>query len=195
MDVKDIAMILSVLIGFGAQCFGIYLILKGEWKPQRTTRGLYLLMMAITTATTFSQGSTEAFVFSAAITIGQLVIFLLSLKYGVGGRSRIDFVTLVAAIFALVGWWLTSNPTVGLYLAILADMIAFIPTIQKTWIEPTSEDWRFYGVDVISSSFNLLAQKSFLIMDLAFPLYIFVLNLVISVFIILRTKFISGGEE
>jgi hypothetical protein len=73
-------------------------------------------------------------------------------------------------------------------MSITTDLIAFSPTLIKTWKLPQTEDWRFYLSDVIASFFGLLAITTFDLKTLAFPVYIFLINTTSVVMILTRRK-------
>lgn len=188
MDIKQIFLYLSILLGFITPIIGIRSILKGEYKPQRITRLLLFIVTAIFVTTLFFQGDRIGLFLAIPSFVGSTAIFILSLKYGVGGRSRMDIIILIGALLSLVVWKVTDNPTLGLYASILTDFIGFSPTLVKAFKEPYTESYLFYGCDVIASFFNLLALKSYLAMDLAFPFYIFLINFSVTLLILFRRK-------
>ena len=63
-------------------------------------------------------------------------------------------------------------------MSILADFIGFLPTLVKCYVKPYTEDWKFYTSDIIAGGLNLLSVSSFLLKDFAFPLYIFLINVI-----------------
>jgi hypothetical protein len=188
MDIKQIFLYISILLGFITPIIGVRSILKGEYKPQRITRLLLFIVTFIFVSTLFFQGDRIGLFLAIPSFIGSTVIFILSIKYGVGGRSKMDIITLVGALLSLLVWKVTDNPTLGLYASILTDFIGFSPTLVKSYKEPYTESYLFYGCDLIASFFNLLALKSYLMMDLAFPLYIFIVNSSVTLIILLRRR-------
>lgn len=188
MDIKQIFLYVSIFLGFITPIIGVRSILKGEYKPQMITRLLLFIVTAIFVGTLFSQGDRIGLFLAIPSFIGSTAIFILSIKYGVGGRSKMDIITLIGALFSLVVWKVTDNPTLGLYASILTDFIGFSPTLVKSYKEPYTESYLFYGCDLVASFFNLLALKSYLMMDLAFPLYIFLVNFTITVIILIRRR-------
>jgi len=192
---SSIFTLLTIIQGFISQSIGVYAILKGGYRPQRMTRFIYLLMNVLFIGTLFAQGSYGALALATMQAIGTVVIFLLSLKFGIGGTNRLDFVTFAGFVISLIAWKITSNPTLALYLSILTDSIGFIPTIEKTWRMPETEDWRFYFSDVLAGLFSMLALTRLNIEDLAFPLYIFVLNALAVVMIVGRGKILHVKKK
>lgn len=180
--------------GFISQSIGIYAILKGGYKPARMTRFIYLLMTLLIIGVLFAQGSYDALILACVQGIGTIIIFALSLKYGMGGTSKLDKVTLAGFLISLVVWKITSNPTLALYLSILTDLIGFVPTFAKTWNFPDTEDWRFYFSDVLAGLFSLLSLTILTIENIVFPLYIFALNLFAVILILGRKKVLKNPK-
>jgi hypothetical protein len=180
--------LLTVIQGFISQSIGIFAVLKGSYKPQRMTRLIYLLMSILIVGALFLQGSQDAIFLAIAQGIGTALLFLLSLKYGVGGTTKLDFATLISFIIILIIWKLTNDPVLALFLSILTDLIGFIPTAEKTWRLPHTEEWKFYFSDVLASTFSLLSLSNFSLGNVAFPIYIFILNLSGVVLILGRRK-------
>lgn len=194
MNLHQIFFILSVITSFISQGIGIYFIFKGTFKPQRTTRFIYVLLSSIFLGTLIVQGSWQAFGLAFAQGLGGLIIFILSFKYGMGGHEKIDIFTLIGAGIVLILWKTTDNPTLALLLTILIETIAFFPTIVKIYKQPRTEEWRFYLCDMLSSSFSLLSLQRLLIGDIAYPIYVFTINIFAMIFILLRTKQTSKVE-
>lgn len=190
MDTKTIFLILSTVLGFVTQIIGIVSILNGSFKPQRMTRFLYFLMNFLFVGTIIAQESWGALGLAGAQFIGNAIIFFLSIKYGMGGTTKSDFVVLGGAIISGIVWKITDDPTLALIMSITTDFIAFVPSYIKIWKHPETENWLFYCSDIFAGGFSILALASYSMGDLAFPLYIFVLNLTTTILILVRTEMI-----
>lgn len=191
MDLKSVFFILSVVMGFVGQGIGIWAILRGNFRPQRTTRFIYFLMSVIIVGTLVAQKSWDALGFALAQNIGATIISVLSIKYGVGGFAKFDLVTLSGAGVAGYIWVTTGDPTKALLFGILTDFIAFLPTLKKIWVWPRSEEWKFYASDVMGSSLSFLSLRRMGVGDMAYPLYIFGLNLMAMGLILMRRKVVK----
>ncbi|MBI5123048.1 hypothetical protein HZA75_04280 [Candidatus Roizmanbacteria bacterium] len=182
---SSIFITISVILGLVSSFVYFIAILKGEAKPHRTTRLVFLFISALTTFSLFAQGNRVALWLSAVSTFQSVVIFLLSLKYGMGGRSKTDILCLLIAFVGIASWQLTKDPTSALYFAIAADFTGIIPTLIKTYHFPYTEVWTFYFLDVCAGIFNIIATKTFTFSQFIYPLYIITINLFI-VFLIKR---------
>lgn len=77
-----------------------------------------------------------------------IIIFVFSLKYLFKGNAQhirvVDHYFLALALLGLIPWALTNDPTISVVIVVLIDIVAFIPTLRKTWIHPQSEQPTLY---------------------------------------------------
>lgn len=132
-------------------------ILQGDAKPHRTTRFILLLITTLTTASLFAQHNTVAIWLAEVSALQSILIFILSIKHGMGGWAKTDIFCLAIALFGIVLWQTTNDPTLVLYVAIAADFTGMIPALIKTYHHPQTEIWNFYFIDVFASLFSVFA--------------------------------------
>ena len=160
-------------------------IIKGQARPHRTTRLVILFLATLTAFSLYTQNSQSAFWLAAISSFFSLIIFVLSLKYGMGGWSRTDIICLIFAVIGIILWKTTNNPSLALYLAIAADFTGFFPTLVKTYRLPKSEYWLATGTGGLGAFFNLISIRIFSIQEIAYPLYLLVMESIL-LFLILR---------
>ncbi|GAB4163102.1 MAG: hypothetical protein Fur003_5870 [Candidatus Dojkabacteria bacterium] len=187
---KELFGILSIIVGFITYIIGVRSVLKGEFKPQRMTRFLYALIGLIFFASLVVQNR-GGVLLALAQAIGGVVLFILSIKFGVGGKSKSDLIVLTGALISLLMWKLTSNATLALILSIITDLIAFWPTVRKIWQSPETEEWKFYCSDILAGALSILSLKSFAFPGIIYPLYIFLINLFATSLILLRRFYLK----
>lgn len=168
----------------------MWAILTGKARPHRTTRFVLFVIAILSTSALFAQQSFVAFIFSATILISTSATFVLSIKSGMGGISKLDLLCLFLAILGIGLWKTTNNPTIGLYAAILADFTGFIPTLVKTYKIPDSEVVITFFFDFIGGITSILAIGNLVPQEIIFPLYIALINLVEIIFI--KRKILAG---
>lgn len=166
-------------------------ILKGEAKPHRTTRFVLLVITTLATVSLFAQHDSVAIWLAGVFALQSILIFLLSIKYGMGGWKKADLLCLAVALLGIVLWKITDNPTLALYCAISADFAGMIPALIKTYHLPKTEIWQYYLLGDFAAFFSLLALKNWNIQDFSYPIYIFTINLVM-ISLILRPKIIKS---
>jgi hypothetical protein len=185
---KDAFTWISVFLGLISSFVYFVAILKKEAKPHRTTRFVFLIISLLTTFALLAQSNRVALWLSAVSTFQSVVIFILSLKFGMGGLAKSDIICFFIAISGIISWQLTKNPILALYFALAADFTGFIPTLIKTYHLPKTEVWLFYSLDVIAALFNLLATRQFIFNQFLYPLYIILVNLLMVILIIAPRK-------
>ena len=134
---------IAAILALVAPIVYIRAILKGEAKPHRTTRFVLMLITLITASALFANGDRVALWLAAASAIQAAVIFGMSLKYGMGGKDKVDILCLLIAMLGIVLWQVTKQPVLALYFAIAADFTGGVPMFIKTWREPETEIWSY----------------------------------------------------
>lgn len=164
-------------------------ILKGEARPHRTTRLVLLIITALTTASLFAQHNSVAVWLAGVSTFQSIIIFALSLKWGMGGYSKSDIICLIIAFVGIILWQITKIPVVALYFAISADFMGMVPAIIKTYKFPHTEVYLFFLLDVFAGIFSLMAIRQWTVAEVSYPVYILLINL-IMVLIIIRPHYL-----
>lgn len=76
-----------------------------------------------------------------------------------GGTSVFDWICLVIAMAGVAAWQLTSNPILGVWFAVIADLVAYLPAFAKTWRHPHTESPWLYILSGTASFLGLIAYK------------------------------------
>ncbi|HUQ84923.1 MAG TPA: hypothetical protein VM077_01240 [Candidatus Limnocylindrales bacterium] len=146
-------------------------ILRGRTKPHRTTRFVVLVVANITTLSLIAQDSSVAIWIASIATIFSWIVFLLSLKYGIGGWSKTDIACLIIALLGIYVWKITNNPQLAFFASIIADFIGMLPAFIRTYRHPRTEGIGFYAIDAVGAGLNLLAISAWLPQEYIYPLY------------------------
>ncbi len=165
-------------------------ILKGKTKPHRTTRFVVFVMVFLATIALYFSHDWPTFYLYIVYCIGNFIIFLFSIKNGVGGWARTDITCLVISVIGIIIWQLTNNPFLALLASILANIVANIPAVIKTYRYPETETWIYYFLGIIANTIILFAQKTFEFNNYIFPTYFIFLNIVF-VSLILKSKIVK----
>ncbi len=184
---QTIFIIISSLLALISPIIYAKAIFGGEAKPHRTTRLILLLITSLSTLSLFAQGNTVAIWLAGVSTLQSILIFILSIKYGMGGWAKSDLICLAIALAGILLWKITDNPALALYASITADFTGMIPALIKTYKFPKTEVWTFYFLDVFAALFSVLAIKNRTLQETSYPLYIMLINL-FMVLLIVRPK-------
>ncbi len=159
-----LAIIASVLAIVGNTSY-LRDIFRGRVKPHPYTWFIW----SIVSMTTFFGGLAKGAGIGALPTgIAEgftIIIFLFSLKFlfkrEVGHIRHIDNYFLIVALLGLIPWMLTNDPTISVIVVVSIDVIAFIPTLRKTWHHPDSEKPLLYKMNVARHILTLCSLGSY----------------------------------
>lgn len=90
-----------------------------------------------------------------------LLIFLFSLQYGFKHVTKIDTYFLIFALLGIIPWIMFKDPTVSIVIVVTIDLIAFIPTLRKTWLSPTTESPALYSMNVARHLLTLFSLQAY----------------------------------
>lgn len=190
----DIKILIAIVASFFAIIGNIsYLrnVLGGKVRPHPYTWFIW----SIVSMTTFFGGIAKGAGIGALPTgIAEgftIIIFLFSLKYlfkkEAGHIRMVDNYFLAIALIGLIPWALTKDPTISVIIVVLIDIVAFIPTIRKTWVHPRSEKPLLYAMNVSRHFLTLFSLEAYNVAT-TFHSFAMIITNSIMVFIISRKK-------
>jgi len=135
-------------------------------------------LLAVALMQQHTLGSSWALAVTIGEAVGSVLILSLAMKRGVGGLSRLDIACYVVLSADLALWLTTSHTLWALHLTVLADLIAFTPTLVKTWRDPTSETPTFFVLGAIAPLLSILGGGNFSYGVVLFPAYLALINAV-----------------
>jgi uncharacterized membrane protein len=155
--------------------------LKGRVKPNRVTWLLWAIAPLVAFSGQLSQGVGILALITFMAGFIPLIIFAASFvnKKAYWKLGWFDFTCGILAAIGLAGWYATKSGNVAILFGILADGLAALPTIVKSYKAPETEDYRIYALGAISALITLLAITTWTFEFYAFPLYILGLTLLI----------------
>lgn len=172
--------VLGVLSGVVLAAGGMYYVwtmLRGASRPNKVTQVLWLLLAAIQVAALIDVGASWPLILMVVATVNCLVIVILTFAgYGYTKHGPLDYACFALALLSLVGWKITGNPNVAIFLAILTSLLAIAPAIVKTYRYPETEHTGAWAVVTIAALLSLFSTTRFDFANIAIPLYQFVEN-------------------
>ncbi len=152
-------------------------ILQKKTKPNRASWFIWAVLGAITFASYYSVGARSTLWY--ALPLGTIVTALLSIRYGVGGWNRFDGICLAGAFLGLILWGLSGNAFIALGMVMAIDLFAYLPTIRKTYFDPSSESRAAWALFFVSGLLNFMAIDSWRLEIAAYPAYMLLFNLIV----------------
>jgi hypothetical protein len=177
---------------------GLYIhsMYRGYAKPNRVTWLMWSIAPFIVITAGIHSGVTWAVIPVFMSGFGPFLIFIASFffKGAYWKLGAFDYLCGVISVLALLLWVITQQPVISIALAIISDTMAAVPTFTKTWSNPETESiWPF-----ITGTFNaitsLIVAVTWNFTEIAFPIYLFALNILLII-LIYRKKYLNSSDE
>jgi len=147
-------------------------IFIGETKPERISWLIWAILGTISLFSQLAKGGSYSLIMTGAQAIGDLLIFILAIKYGLGGFIRRDIIALIGVATGLFLWYLTKEAAIALFVVIFIDAIGAILTVIKSYDRPATETVSSWLFTLLGGILACVAVGSLNFILLIFPLYI-----------------------
>lgn len=168
---KEIFGILAFALGVAAGIFYISGVIKHKTKPHRISWAIWSGISLLTLISYLAKDARWSALLALAAVINNLIIFLLSFKFGTGGSTLRDRIALAIGLVGIMLWAITSEPTLALISALSADAVGLAVTLDKIFKAPSSENSLAWGIATIASVCGLLAVSSYTFAQTVYPVY------------------------
>ncbi len=155
-------------------------VLRRKTVPARATWFIWGILLTIAFFAQLAEGGSWSLITTGINWLGVVIIFLLSIKYGVGGTSKLDIFVLSGAGIGLMVWYITNNPLYALLITIFVDFMGALPTLVKTYKEPSTETWYAYIICGLGGLIGAVSVGTFDFSLYVFPLWIGIMNTTIG---------------
>ncbi len=132
-------------------------IFHGHTKPERATYFIWLIVDAVTITSYIAVGARTTIWTGLVFTVSALLIFILSIRYGMGGFSKFDIICLLLALGGISIWITTGDALLTLYFSTFVTLIGYLPTIKKVYFLPETENTLSWAMCSGASVLNILA--------------------------------------
>lgn len=152
--------------------FGVYLLqtIRGHIKPHAIS---WLLWGIVPLAVAIIQSTQHAGLAAIVPLItGIMSLTICGCAFFKGSREFTRFDKAFAALSAisLATWLIVRSPALAITLLTFTDMMAFAPTVRKTWHKPQSEHWFMYGMCGFRNILALLIMQNCTFTNVCYPL-------------------------
>lgn len=183
---ESIAIIASILAIIGNVPY-LMDIVKGRVKPHPYTWFVWSIVSCIIFFGQIAKGAGIGALPTAASEIFTILIFFFSIRYGFKDIKKIDTVFLIISLVGLIPWVITKDPTISVIIAVSVDILAFIPSLRKTWHEPSTETPILYSMNVFRHILMLASLQAYNIATMLHSIVMITSNTLMT-FLILRKK-------
>lgn len=189
---KEILAIVAAIMAFVGNISYLRDVFRGNVIPHPYT----WFVWSIVSMTTFFGGLAKGAGIGALPTrIAEgftIIIFIYSLKYVFQGKAghirKIDNYFLLICLVGLVPWAITKDPTLSVVIVVIVDVIAFIPTLRKTWKNPKTEKPLLYQMNVSRHILTLFSLEAYNIATTFHSITMILTNSIMTLFIKRKDK-------
>lgn len=162
---KEVLAITAAVLAFVGNFSYLRDVARGIIKPHPYTWFIWSIVSMTTFFGGLAKGAGIGALPTGVAEAFTVAIFLFSLRQllrGDAGTIRaIDHYFLAAALLGLIPWVMTDDPTVSVVIVVLIDVVAFVPTLRKAWVEPTTERPLLYEMNVARHILTLFSLQSY----------------------------------
>lgn len=145
-------------------------------QPHRASWLIWSVLSSISFISQLFEGATSSLYYAAGQTFCTVLIFLLSVFFGVGKLLyRNDYLLLGLASIGVLLWYLCDTAAYALLISISISALAGLATVIKAYRDPESETVSAWALSCVASLFGILSVGSTDWLLLAYPVYLFVL--------------------
>ena len=185
MNRTDLAVVAGLLT---AICVVPYLrdIYRGTTRPQRVSWLVFAVLSIVAAVSQFLDGAYAGAWLTTGAALGFSLVFLASVRRGVGGMSRTEVLSLVIATCGLGVSLAVREPLIAVLAVVVAEIPAISLTVRKTLRDPASETASTWLIDGLAGVCALLAVSELSLSQVLYPLHHIVANSCVLAAIVLR---------
>ena len=183
-DFLDHSVTIASVLGFASGILSTFAYLPyaidtlaRRTQPQRASWLIWSVLGSIAFFSQVYEGASSSLWFAGVQVSGTVCIFVLSIRFGVGGflNSR-DLLILLCALAGLVLWYFTETAMYALGITISTSLLGGSVTVLKAYREPESETLSTWAMLFVAATFAILCIRTPDWMIVAYPLYLYALN-------------------
>ncbi len=164
---------------------------RGSTVPHRGSWLIWAVIEVVAVEAQRADGAGWSLIPLITQAFGTCLVFVLSIRLGSGGLSRVELALIALAGAGVLGWFAVDEPVVATVCVIVADFIAAMMMLPKTWREPHSETMSTF---VLASLGGVLAVGSvggLSVRLLMYPVYFALINALLAVVICHRRSLLT----
>jgi len=187
-ELKALVGLIAIALVFVGYVPYIRDVIKGKTHPHAyswflwASVGLIIFALQLTAG-----GGVGAYVTLSAVII-TYVIFGLGLRYGKAEITKTDSVFFVLALVGIGLWLLAKQPVLSVILLDSVEVLAFAPTIRKSWHRPHSETLSSYAMNSLRFGLALLAMAHYSVVTVLYPATWLVANVMFCILLVARRR-------
>jgi len=188
---KEILAILAALLAVAGNIPYLLDVIKRRIQPHPYTWLVWSLVSGIIFFGQLVKGAGIGALPTFAAEVFTIIIFIFSLRNGFKNIIRRDTYFLTLALVGIIPWLLTKDPTISVIIVVAIDLIAFMPTIRKTWVYPKTETPVLYSMNVLRHILALFSLQAYNIATTLHSILMIITNTLMTLIITNRQNKIN----
>ena len=185
---KEIFSLTAVVLTFVGYIPYFRDILKGKTHPHVYSWSLLTLLTILIVAQQIAGGAGIASWVTIVAGFMSLGVVFFSFKHGKKYITTSDTAVAILSLIAMGLWLVIHQPIISVILVVIADMLAFFPTVRKSWHAPYTETLSLYVTNTLRFTLALLAVEHYTILSSLWLTAWVTANGLFSVMIVVRRK-------
>jgi hypothetical protein len=120
--------------------------------------------------------------------VAGILVFLLSLGASRPIITKSDTVFFILALVSIGVWLLAHQPLLSEVLLLLIDVLAFAPTVRKSWHRPDQETVSTYFANATRFAFSVIALQNYTAVTILYPAANVLIDGLSGVYLLVRRK-------
>ena len=162
--------------------------LRSVTRPHRGTWLIWSVLGATGFASQLADGGSWSLLMVGVETASTMLVFALSLRFGMGAIGACDFCLIGVAGLGVVGWAVSSHPVVATTCVVAADAVGVALMLPKTWRDPWSETLSTYSLAGTAGVLSAAAVGAMGVSLLLYPVYFAIANGATAIVIAYRRR-------
>ena len=158
----------------------MYKTYKGETKPNKVS---WMMLSFLAGIVLWAQIDAKAgwAIVSVAVSIFNILTILLIANFRPQAYWKAEKRDYLFALTACVGvalWQITDKPNLAILFSIMANFLAYLPTLIKSYKHPSSEAMFTFAIWAFAHAINVLTIDDWAFSKYGFPTYLVLINLI-----------------
>jgi hypothetical protein len=168
--------LLGALVGIACTVPYVRDTVSGATRPHRGTWLIWGVLAVVACVSQRADGASWSLALTGSQAVLTALVFVLAIRHGEGGLTRIDLSLMSVASAGVVGWLITHDPVIAVACVIVADVAAAAMMTPKAYRDPHSETLTMFALASVAGALAAGAVGTPDVSLLVYPAYYCVVN-------------------
>jgi len=166
-------------------------VTKQTLHPHAFSWIIFTIITATVSVAQFTAGAGPGAWAAGATSLTTFFIALFAIKNGGYRITNSDKLTLTGALCAIPAWIITTNPLTAVILLTLIEILGFVPTYRKAWLQPYEESGLAFSLTILKYVLALAAMQHYTLTTTLFPAALILLSTLLLIELTWRKRVVT----